>query len=232
MGTSLLSVLVSHHSDQQKMSKIKLTHYNARGRAETIRLVLAYAGKEFEDKRIAPEDMPSLKPSLPFGQLPVLEVDGDMIGQSMAIARYLASECGIAGSSGLVKAQVDEVVDVINDVQNAMYGASFEKDEKVKAEKMKKVGEETIPNNLANLEKVLERRAVLCWELSHLGGTPLPPAGRLDFHPEPQVSGRHSQACEPRRENQEGSKHQEVAGGQTVHRVLERKIFGISFLFF
>ena len=66
------------------------------------------------------EDMPSLKPSLPFGQLPVLEVDGDTICQSMAIARYLASECGIAGSSGLVKAQVDEVVDVINDVQNAM----------------------------------------------------------------------------------------------------------------
>ena len=28
------------------------------------------------------------------------------------------------------------------------YGAFFEKDEKVKAEKMKKVGEETIPNNL------------------------------------------------------------------------------------
>ena len=66
------------------------------------------------------EDMPSLKPSLPFGQLPVLEVDGNTICQSMAIARYLVSECGIAGSSGLVKAQVDEVVDVINDVQNAM----------------------------------------------------------------------------------------------------------------
>ena len=28
------------------------------------------------------------------------------------------------------------------------YGAFFEKDEKVKAEKMKKVGEETIPNNM------------------------------------------------------------------------------------
>merc|ERR1712088_842281 len=149
-----MGVLLSHHSDQQKMSKIKLTHYNARGRAETIRLVLAYAGKEFEDKRIAPEDMPSLKPSLPFGQLPVLEVDGDMIGQSMAIARFLANQYGIAGSSNLVKA----VVDVMNDVQDAMYGTFFEKDEKVKAEKTKKVKEETIPNSLANLEKVLERR--------------------------------------------------------------------------
>merc|ERR1711997_819228 len=144
-----------HH---QEMSTIKLTHYNVRGRGETIRLVLAYAGKEYEDKRIAPEDMPSLKPSLPFGQLPVLEVDGVTIGQSMAIARYLANEYGIAGSSNMVKAQVDEVVDVMNDLQDAMYGTFFEKDEKVKAEKTKKVIEETIPKTLANLEKVLEKR--------------------------------------------------------------------------
>ena len=39
--------------------------------------------------------MPSLKPSLPYGQVPLLEVDGDTICQSMAIARYLASECGL-----------------------------------------------------------------------------------------------------------------------------------------
>merc|ERR1712193_379744 len=149
---------VRPREDQQEMSKIKLTHYNVRGRGETICLVLAYAGKEYEDKRIAPEDMPSLKPTLPFGQLPVLEVDGVIIGQSMAIARFLANQYGIAGSSNLVKAQVDEVVDVMNDVQDAMYGTFFEKDEKVKAEKIKKVKEETIPNSLANLEKVLTAR--------------------------------------------------------------------------
>merc|ERR1739842_59914 len=103
------------------MSNIKLTYFNGRGRGETARLILAYAGKEYEDRRVSFEDMPSLKPSLPFGQLPVLEVDGDMIGQSMAIARFLANQYGIAGSSNLVKAQVDDVVDVMNDVQDAMY---------------------------------------------------------------------------------------------------------------
>ena len=64
--------------------------------------------------------MPSIKPSLPYGQLPVLEVDGVDICQSMAIARFLANEFGLSGNSSLVKAQIDEVVDVINDVQNAM----------------------------------------------------------------------------------------------------------------
>ena len=64
--------------------------------------------------------MASLKASLPFGQLPVLEVDGAIISQSMAIARYLANEFGLAGDSNMVKAQIDEVVDVVNDIQAAM----------------------------------------------------------------------------------------------------------------
>ena len=36
------------------MSGIKLVYYDGRGRAETIRFVLAMAGKEYEDKRIKP----------------------------------------------------------------------------------------------------------------------------------------------------------------------------------
>merc|ERR1711994_596430 len=140
------------------MPNIKLTYFNGRGRGETARLILAYGGMHYEDRRVSFEDMPSLKPSLPFGQLPVLEIEGVTIGQSMASARFLANEYGIAGSSNLVKAQVDEVVDVMNDLQDAMYGTFFEKDEKVKAEKTKKVIEETIPNSLANLEKVLTAR--------------------------------------------------------------------------
>ena len=31
---------------------------------------------------------------MPFGQLPILEVDGEKIAQSLTIARFLASEFG------------------------------------------------------------------------------------------------------------------------------------------
>lgn len=41
----------------------KLTYFNAAGIAETARLVLHYAGIDFEDQRIAKEDWPALKPS-------------------------------------------------------------------------------------------------------------------------------------------------------------------------
>ena len=44
----------------------------------------------FTDLRIERESWPALKTSLPLGQLPMLEVEGATIGQSMAIARYCA----------------------------------------------------------------------------------------------------------------------------------------------
>ena len=126
---------------------MKLIYYNGRGRAETIRLVFALAGKEFDDHRIKPgkinfqlplfngsnglyymmknifsEDMPALKPTLPFGQVPVLEYNGEMLCQSMTIARFVAPEFGLAGDTNLEAAQVDEIVDVITDFQNALVG--------------------------------------------------------------------------------------------------------------
>jgi len=140
------------------MSKIKLTYYNGKGRAETARLVLAYAGKEYDDHRIVPEDMATLKPSLPFGQLPILEYEGTTISQSMAIARFLAREYGLAGQNALEEAKIDETVDAITDFQNALYATHFERDEEIKKEKLKKVLEETIPQTLGNLEKRLEKR--------------------------------------------------------------------------
>ena len=52
-----------------KMTEIKLTHYNAKGKADTSRLILALAGQKY------------LKPSLPFGQLPLLEYKGESLSQ-------------------------------------------------------------------------------------------------------------------------------------------------------
>ena len=42
---------------------IKLTYFNARGRAELARLVLAQAGAEFEDVRLEREEWLNIKPS-------------------------------------------------------------------------------------------------------------------------------------------------------------------------
>merc|ERR1719400_1927866 len=102
------------------MTDVKLTHFNAKGKAETSRLILALAGQKYEDKRIEPSEMAALKPSLPFGQLPLLEYKGESLSQSMAIARFLANEFCLAGNTSMETAKIDEIVDAINDLQNSL----------------------------------------------------------------------------------------------------------------
>merc|ERR1711862_586541 len=72
------------------MGKLKLTYFDVKGRAEITRLALSYGDIPFEDERISHEEFASKKPSLPLGQLPVIEVDGKTYPQSMALARYAA----------------------------------------------------------------------------------------------------------------------------------------------
>ena len=50
----------------QTTPKIKLTYFNGKGRTEPARLILAYAGVDYEDNRIEFEDWPKLKPSKIF----------------------------------------------------------------------------------------------------------------------------------------------------------------------
>uniref|UniRef100_A0A0M3HPS6 GST C-terminal domain-containing protein n=1 Tax=Ascaris lumbricoides TaxID=6252 RepID=A0A0M3HPS6_ASCLU len=94
----------------------KLIYFNGRGRAETIRLLFAQAQVKYEDVRIEKDQWPTLKESklkfyqslsivifcsmfscllcMPFGQLPVLEMDGKRLAQSHAIEKFLARMFG------------------------------------------------------------------------------------------------------------------------------------------
>lgn len=69
------------------MSKPKLTYFDAPiSRGEECRLALHAAGVDFEDVRVAREAWPALKPTTPFGNMPVLEWPGHRpLGHSSAI---------------------------------------------------------------------------------------------------------------------------------------------------
>jgi glutathione S-transferase len=56
---------------------------------------------------------------MPFGQVPVLSVDGKLLAQSYAIYRYLAREFVLAGKNSWEQAQCDAVADVTSDVYEA-----------------------------------------------------------------------------------------------------------------
>lgn len=52
---------------------------------------------------------------MPFGQMPVLEIDGKPLCQHLAICRLLAKKVGLAGSDDFEAAQIDMIADCIND---------------------------------------------------------------------------------------------------------------------
>lgn len=136
----------------------KLTHFNARGRAEIIRLIFAQAGVEFDDVRIERRSpaWAQLKEKAPFGQLPLLEVEGVTICQSQTIARFLARKFGLAGKTDIDQARADMIVDCIADTIKPVLKFLFQADEACKAERRKKFLEEHLPKSLAGLEKMLK----------------------------------------------------------------------------
>lgn len=57
-----------------------------------------------------------LKPlAMPMGQMPVLEVDGRRVHQSLAMCRYVAKQVGVAGNDAFEDLQIDAIVDTINE---------------------------------------------------------------------------------------------------------------------
>lgn len=55
--------------------------------------------------------------AMPFGKVPVLEIDGKMLNQSVAITRYLSKKAGLAGGDDWESLLIDIAVDNINDLR-------------------------------------------------------------------------------------------------------------------
>lgn len=136
-------------------SKYTLTYFNFRARAELARLIFAVAKVEYEDERIRPEAwLDEYKPYTPFGQLPVLRVDGHEICQSHTIARYLAREFGLAGKTSLEQARTDMVVECIDDMMRTIMPAFREKNE-AKKNAMRRTYADELPVFMGMMEKLL-----------------------------------------------------------------------------
>jgi len=137
------------------MPTYKLYYFNGRGRAETARMLFALAGQDYEDIRVGEKEWADFKPKTPFGQLPLLEVDGETIAQSNAFSRLLAKRFGYAGKTDLEAARVDMVVDTLEDAVKPLERIWSCKNETEKAELKKKYQEETLVTYLSGLEKTL-----------------------------------------------------------------------------
>jgi glutathione S-transferase len=100
----------------------KLTYFNVRARAEVVRLILEETATPYREHRIREDEWPRLKPSMPFGQVPVYEEGGLCIPQSHAIYRYLARKHGLYGNDEAERVRCDIVEETFVDAQAALGG--------------------------------------------------------------------------------------------------------------
>ena len=105
---------------QKKMSGIKCNYWAGRGLMEVPRFCLAIAGKEYEDWRCTngTGDLGNTLDSN-LGRLPTINCAEGTVGQSAAINFYIASECGLMGSSTFEAAKIIEFSEHIKELNTA-----------------------------------------------------------------------------------------------------------------
>lgn len=136
---------------------IKLTYFNGRGRAELSRLIMAQAGIAYQDIRVDFQDWQNIKEGTLFGSMPFLEYDGELIGQSMTIARFLARKAGLGGTNELQQAKAEMMVEFFKDFTDGYPKMMFCKDPVEKAEMAENFCGKFLPAHMKRAEGLLEK---------------------------------------------------------------------------
>ncbi|KAJ3220915.1 hypothetical protein HDU81_011089 [Chytriomyces hyalinus] len=144
---------------------LKLTYFDKRARAEPIRLALTIIGAAFDDERITSiPQWVALKPTTPFGQLPVLTITTPLgsteIAHSTAILRYVGSMPNSNGprlypEDALEAAVVDQIISQCSDFENAFRPSNAEKDMQKKLEMRANLVRDVLSPILLALDKFL-----------------------------------------------------------------------------
>nr|UUB32734.1 glutathione S-transferase GSTs6 [Dendroctonus valens] len=131
----------------------KLTYFDIMGLAEPIRMLLSYGNLDFEDYRVPLERWPNVKPNVPFGQIPVLEFNGKVFHQSIAISRYLAKQVKLVGKDDIEDMEIDAIVDVLMDFRSKVAKYHYDEDAAAKEAYAKTLFGEIVPYYLEKLDK-------------------------------------------------------------------------------
>lgn len=107
------------------MPHIKLSYFDMNGgRAEPVRLALAIGGIAFEDHRFSFAEFADVRKTAPFGQVPVLWVDGVQVTQCDAMLRYAGKLSGLYPSDAFQALRCDEVAYVVEEATTKL-GPTF-----------------------------------------------------------------------------------------------------------
>lgn len=139
------------------MHSLELTYFDIHGgRGEVARIALFLGGVSFKEHRVKFQDWAALKPSTPFGAIPVLLVDGQELAQSNTINRFVGKLTGLYPQDALQAAFCDEVMDAVEDISLQIGATMFIKDEEQKKAKRKELVEGPLAFFLERVQRRLE----------------------------------------------------------------------------
>lgn len=109
-----------------------LYYFSGRGKADQIRWLLAATEVSFTQKVIDSRQkfLKMAARQLPFGQLPLLQIDGLEIVQSQAIVRYLARRANVAGTTTADEVKCEMITDTVNDLLPFVTSLPFKRSKK------------------------------------------------------------------------------------------------------
>lgn len=125
------------------------------GRGEMVRLAMILGKQEFEDDRISFKQWPALKPKTPLGSVPVADIDGQKVVQTMALLRYFGKQSGLYPADAWKSLMVDQVIETVVDLQESIF-ASMGQDEDGRRVARQKMLKEDVPRFWGGAEKMLE----------------------------------------------------------------------------
>lgn len=139
------------------MTDYTLTYFDIDGgRGDPIRLAFHIASIPLEDRRIGFEQFAQLKPTLPFGVIPVLEIDGQPVTQSNAILRYIGKQADLYPTDPVQALYCDEAMDALEDTTHFVVQTFGLEGEALKTAR-ENLAQGKLKAYLAGLQALLER---------------------------------------------------------------------------
>ena len=149
-----------------KPEKVTIRYFPLAGVAERVRLACELGKVPYEDELVSCDQWKELKPKTKFGQLPELEVEGQVYAQSVAMLNYVGKLAGLVPRQPLEALRADEVVGLCEDVSRTirpsiMVGRdsslSARQRTKKQGEMRKTLREQDLPRMLGYFESLLAK---------------------------------------------------------------------------
>jgi len=157
------SATAAHAEPEQ--ADLHFKYFDARGVLETSRILLQLAGQRYTEERY-PLDLSKTPPFGPefakakesgelaanLNRAPILMADGHAIGQSSAIARFLAARVGLYGTCDTEHADIDTFVEHLRDIKDQYLAAKRTPEPEAKAAAVLQFFVSELPTWLGKLE--------------------------------------------------------------------------------